>query len=504
MRPGTPIRGAWLTVALTMLAGCGTMPAVGPDYAGPPASAAPPARWQTGSRADVQGAAARPADNSTATAVDAAASAAAEAALRDWWAQFDDPLLAGLVSAAQGASSTIEQAALRIAQARSELTAAQANALPAIGASGNLTRSAITFAGPPILQTLVQVQAQASWEIDLFGGLARGSEAAVARVLARQASWQDARAALAAEVANAYIGLRHCERQVVLTGDDARSRAETARLTELTGRAGLQAPATVALAQASSADAANRLVQQRTACELLVKSLVVLTALEEPALREALAASTARLPVPRLFEVDRVPARVLAQRPDLAALERELAAASAAIGQAEAARYPSLSLAGSVGPLRVRTDGVTLSTTTWSIGPALTLPLYDGGRRVANVEAAKAGYRAAETTYTERVRIAVREVEEAMLRLASADERETHATTAAQGYRQALEAAQSRFEAGLGSLVELEDARRTSIQADTASAELLRDRVLAWVALYRAIGGGWNEPTQPTLSGAAR
>lgn len=500
MSAGLRTCGACLAVTLAMLAGCGTMRAVGPDYAGPPASASPPAVWQAGSAVGLQRAP-RTADSHSAP--DAAARAANEAALLDWWAQFDDPLLAGLVGAAQGASSTIAQAALRIAQARSELTAAQANALPVINARGNLTRSAITFAGPAILQTLVQVQAQASWEIDLFGGLARGREAAVARVLARRASWQDAQAALAAEVANAYIGLRHCERQVQLTGDDARSRAETARLTDLIGRAGLQAPATVALAMASAADAANRLVQQRTSCELLVKSLVVLTAREEPALRVSLAASTAKLPVPRLFEVDSVPARVLAQRPDLAALERELAAASAAIGQAEAARYPSLSLTGSVGPLRSRTGGVTVNATTWSIGPALTLPLYDGGRRVANVVAVKAGYTAAETAYRERVRVAVREVEEAMLRLASADERDAYALAAARGYRQALEAAQSRHEAGLGSLVELEDARRTSIQADTTYAELRRDRVLAWVALYRAIGGGWGEPSKPTLSGAA-
>ncbi|MBC7779098.1 MAG: TolC family protein, partial [Proteobacteria bacterium] len=177
---------------------------------------------------------------------------------------------------------------------------------------------------------------------------------------------------------------------------------------------------------------------------------------------------------------------------DLAALERELAAASAEIGRAEAARYPSLSLTGNIGPLRSQGDGTTVTATTWSIGPTLTVPLFDGGRRVANVEAAKNNYAAAEIAYRERARVAIREVEEALVRLSSADEREQFAVAAVQGYREAFDGAQARYKAGLGSLVELEDARRTAVAADTALSLLQRDRVSAWVSLYRAVGGGWS------------
>jgi multidrug efflux system outer membrane protein len=488
--------GAATCVVALLLGGCAAPFPVGPDYQGPPADAMPRSGWQVRAPA---------APDKPSPAPDPARAASAEL-LRDWWLQFDDPVLAGLIASAQGASSTLAQAALRIAQARTDLSAAQARALPAIDASLAATRSAITFAGPVILRSLVQAQAQASWEIDLFGAVARSRESAVARLLAREAQWQDAQVALAAEVGNAYLGLRHCERQLELTDADARSRAETARLTGITGSAGLQSPADVALARASAADAANRRVQQRTECDVLVKSLVVLTGREEPALRVQLAAATGRLPQPQRFRVEQLPAEVLRQRPDLAALERELAAASADIGKAQADRYPSLSLAGNIGPLRSQSGGLNVSATTWSIGPSLSLPLFDGGRRAATVDAARAAYTAAEAAYRERVRVAVREVEEAMLRLAATDEREQFALVAAAGYRQAFEAAQARHRAGLGNLVELEDARRTAVQADTALAELRRDRLSAWVSLYRAVGGGWEAPATPTApsAGASR
>ena len=501
--------------AALALAGCAAPFPVGPDYRGPPQDAAPPAGWQVRWLPKPAANATAPTAPTTPAAASAPAAASVPPAevraasvelLRGWWQQFDDPLLAGLVASAQGASSTLAQATLRIAQARSDLSAAQARLLPGLDGNVVATRSAITFAGPVILRTLVQAQAQSSWEIDLFGAIARNREGAVARLLAREAQWQDAQVALAAEVGNAYVGLRHCERQLELTAADTQSRAETARLTEITGSVGLQAPSTVALARASAADAENRLARQRTECDVLVKSLVVLTARDEPALRAQLAAATARLPQPQRFRVDSLPAEVLRQRPDLAALERELAAASADIGKAEAARYPSLSLAGSIGPLRSEVGGLTVNATSWSIGPTLNVPLFDAGRRVANADAARVAYSAAEAAYRERVRIAVREVEEALLRLADADERERSALVAAAGYRQAFEAAGVRFQAGLGNLVELEDARRTAVQADTALAELRRDRLSAWISLYRAVGGGWESPLAParTSSGASR
>lgn len=481
------LRPVAATLGALALAGCtggGLIATVGPDAKTPDAHA--PSAWQA-----------------PAPAADAAPSMPSPhggdpRALREWWARIGDDTLLGLIDAAQAASASVAQAAANIAQARADAVAAGAAGLPALEAIAWANRAAFSFGGPTSFRTQLQVGAQASWEIDLFGGLARGREAARARLGARVAQWDEARVALAAEVADAYANHRYCELQVALAQADAQSRATTARLTTAAGDAGLQAPATVALAQASAADGAATLTRQRAQCDVQVKALVALTALDEVELRRRLAdgGRTATLPAPAALRVDAVPARVLAQRPDVAAAEREVAAASADIGAAEAQRYPKLSLAGSITPTRVSINsGPTLGLTTWSIGPSVSLPLFDGGRRVADVEAARARYAAAEVKYRATVRTAVREVEEALVRLASAQARDADVRAAARGYTVALDAAVARQRAGLGSLIEQEDARRTALAAQAAVTALDYERVAAWIALYRAVGGGWTDPT---------
>ena len=188
-----------------------------------------------------------------------------------------------------------------------------------------------------------------------------------------------------------------------------------------------------------------------------------------------------------------LPADTLTQRPDVFSAEREVAAASAEIGTAHAERYPRLSLSGAIGQSRVRAGGLTSTLDTWSIGPlALTLPLFDGGRRAANVDAAVARYEEAAALYRARVRQAVREVEEALIKLQSTAARGQDARLAVEGYRASFTGTEARFKSGLGSLFELEDARRTLLSAETGLLSLQRERALAWVALYRAAGGGWT------------
>lgn len=465
---------ALFAVALAC-AGCGLLPRPGPDHAGVPHEPSLPAQWSA-DRVPQAG------------------------PLPDgWWSAFDDPQVADLVSNATRASASIAQAAARIAQARAELSAAQARELPSLDAAASANRGAVTFGGPLVLRNLYQLQAQAAWEIDLFGGAARAREAAVAGALARHARLAEARLAVAGETATAYTALRHCEIQSGLIAADAQSRRETARLVRAGGAAGLQSDATVALAVASAADAASRLAQQQATCEAQLQALAALAAIDTRTLRERLAARAGVLPTPRHFAPQALPAEVLARRPDLAALERELAAASARIGMAEAARLPQVSLAGSIGPVRVEAGGLGLSGTTWSLGPTLALPLFDGGRRQAAVDAARADWDAAQSAWRERARVAVREVEDALLRIATADRREPHAVAAARGYHDALEGARARHRAGFASLIELEDARRSALQADAALADLRLEQVTAWIALYRAIGGP-GLPERPIAS----
>ncbi|MBL8381608.1 MAG: efflux transporter outer membrane subunit [Burkholderiales bacterium] len=473
---GRLLRMAAAAAIVPLVAGCalpgGLFGTVGPDYATP---APPAARWH---------------------AAPPAAHGGSAAALARWWAQFDDAALVALIDAAQRDSASLADAAARIARARADAVAAGAAGNPSLDATAGANRSAFSFGGPAVMRTQASVGLQSSWEIDLFGGLARQREAARAQLEAARAQWHDARVALAAEVANAYANHRLCELQVELARADGASREETARLTGIAADAGLQSSAAAALARASAADAAATLAQRRAECEIGIKGLVALTGLDEPALRAVLAraaGSAPALPKPARFAIDALPATVLAQRPDVAAAERELAAASAEIGVAEAERYPRLTLAGNVTPTRSRLDGSpTISVTTWSIGPALVLPLADGGRRAANVDAARARYTAAAAQYRARARQAVREVEEALVRLASVDTRDADTRRAAAGYRAGLAAAQTRQRAGLASVAEVEDARRTALAAEAALVALEYEGLSAWIALYRAAGGGWE------------
>ena len=463
------------TLCVLALAGCAAT-RVGPDYAGPVATqaqAAPPSAWQAPlpHGGDAQD-------------------------LARWWRQFDDPLLDTLIAAAQRESATVAQAAARIEQARAEAVAAGSSAWPSLDLSAQASRGTINIGTNILLANQARATAQASWEIDLFGRVARAREAADARVVARAADWHEARVSVAAEVANAWVEYRHCERLLQFAERDAASRTQTASATQTAADAGLQAPANAALARAGAAESRSRLIAQRADCERSIKALVALTAVPEETLRAQLTAGTARLPTPPRFALQSVPAELLRQRPDLAAAERAVAAASADIGRAEAERYPALSLTGSIGPLRLETGAGSATLSTWSIGPALSVPIFDAGRRRAQAEAARAVYLAAEADYRARARQAVREVEEALLRLASATEREADARTAALGYQHNLEAMQVRWRGGLADLLELEESRRLSLNADSTYAAVQRDQVSAWIALYRALGGGWTASNQ--------
>jgi multidrug efflux system outer membrane protein len=410
--------------------------------------------------------------------------------LQRWWQQFDDPLVAQLVDASQQASPSIAAARSRIVQARAARTISGAALLPTLDANAAANRGRFE-AGTPVV-TSASASLDAAWEIDVFGGNRAGTDAAQARLEGSEAAWHEARVSVAAETASTYVALRTCEAQLAQARFDAASRAETARLTDLAARAGFQAPASADLARASAAQGNAILTAQRAQCDQLVKALVELTAIDEPALRTRLAASTARVPGPAELAVPGVPAQVLAQRPDLYAAAREVAAASADTRQAEARRYPRIALAGSIGPQRIESGNVSVSDTVWRVGPVtVSLPLFDAGARRANVEAARARYDAATSAYAGSLRTAVREVESALVELQSTAARGEDARVAAEGFERSYRATESLYRGGLASLFDLEDSRRNAVVAQRALIDLQRERVAAWIALYRALGGGW-------------
>jgi NodT family efflux transporter outer membrane factor (OMF) lipoprotein len=330
--------------------------------------------------------------------VDAQAPAAWQAAtphnasltdLTGWWQRQGDPVLLELITAAQTASPTVSAARSRIAQARAQSVAAGAALLPTLDGAASISRASQQSTLP--LGTTSQAGFQTAWEIDLFGARRADREAARERLRGTTAGWHEARVSVAAETANQYYQLRTCSALLAVAEQDAASRIDTSRLTQLTTEAGFQSPANAALARASAAEGSSRVVQQQAQCDLDIKALVALTALPEPQLRQRLGGSTAVAVGP--IEISAIPAQVLAQRPDVFNAERAVAAASFDTGSAQADRYPRLTLQGNIGIANFRSGGENTKVDAWTIGPlSLSVPIFDGGRRAANVEAARARY----------------------------------------------------------------------------------------------------------------
>lgn len=410
--------------------------------------------------------------------------------MQNWWSQLNDPLLSELLSAAQQDHPSLEKAAAAITEARANLAASQADHVPKLGGSVSTKRSAsINTFGQEQVSTTRSAALDSNWEIDLFGNLQYASASNEAKAQARMSDWHNARISLAAEVASHYVNYRACQLQLSAYRAEQTSQQETGRLNAALVKAGFTAPAEAKLAAANLANAKANVFAQQEICDLTIKTLVSLTGVDEAALRNKLENSPSKIPQTQGFEVKSIPAVSISQRPDVMSAERALAAAYADTGLAEAARYPRLSLTGTI------TTAVVSNTSfnTWSFGPALDLPLFNGGQRKALAEAAQARYSQALASYKSTVRNAIEETEKALVRLQSLQHKQQETQVAADQYRAYLNSAQANWKAGGLSLLDLENIRRNSIVADINAIAFQRDQVNAWIALYKALGGGWQE-----------
>lgn len=483
------MKAAIMTIlAGSALAGC----SVFPDYIRPAVDT--PAQWQV-RRTEADG----------------------EAERLDWWRQFNDPVLTRLLQAAEQDNPTLDQAVASIASARASLASAEAGGMPSLTTKGSFNRSkggsttgtsaqTTSTSGSSFNTGITQILSgslDASWELDLFGKFAFSRQAEQARLDAAELTRHNAEVSLAAEVASDYVSYRACQLTVAAYQNAISSKQDTARLTRTLADAGFSSPADAVLAEASLHASESSLIAQRAECDNTVKALVALTGLAELDLRAWLS-SGGGIPVPTQFRVDSVPADLLTQRPDLAADERKLAAASADIGNAVAKRYPSVSLTGSIGKRKLETTGLTLSSNTWSIGPTITLPIFDGGELRSKVDSAEAAYASALATYRGDIRAAVKEVEQALVNLGSAEQRESVEGLSAEQYRKYFQAAELNWRAGGLSLLSLEDARGQMITQEISHITQQQNRVQYWIALYKALGGGWRSQDTQLSAGDAR
>ena len=416
--------------------------------------------------------------------------------LSRFWREFNDPVLTTVIDAAQKASPSVAQAKARLETAQSTLTAVRATELPNLEATASASRTAFTFSGPITRRNQADVGLRSNWEIDLFGSVARQTQSAVARLESTNLAWHDARVTVAANTASAYFSFRQCEAQRQLLESDVKSRDRSLTLTKAAFNAGLKSDAMVSLEEASAAESRRALLQTSANCEIQIKAMVALTGIPEQTLRTTLDNNSqlkGQLPEPPGFNIKDIPAEVLMQRPDVASAERELAAASADIGAQQANLYPRLSLNGNVNPTRIRIDGGEPSSVrTWSIGPSMTLPLFDRGKTKANIEAAKAQYVSAEAVFRDKARQAVREVEEAMIRADSTATQKAQLDVAVDGYGKSLSYEEQKKQVGLASELDVEQSRRLLLNARQIGLNTQLERINAWINLYRAVGGDWR------------
>ena len=416
--------------------------------------------------------------------------------LEQWWGSWNDPLLLELQSHAQQHSASIAQASARIAQARAEASAAGAVLWPNLDVNASL-KSNRDYPIPGIgRQTIRSTGLDARWEIDLFGANFAARSSVVARAEARDSEWHDARISLAAEVANTYVALRSCEAQADASEQIALSQQVSQGLQDQKVAAGFISPLELAQQRAILANTASQARQQQTDCAVLLKSLVVLIDMPEATLKERLKSAHAIVPQAGNFVVNEVPVNTLLKRPDLRASMQNLVASAKEIDAAQARRYPSFSLLGSINILGIKVAGQTTTSNSWSFGPSLTLPIFDAGKRSADVDAALARHSEALAAFRHHSLLVVREVEEAMLRLDLANELLMQHQHIENLHLINVQAAQAGWELGSVSLLDKEEARRQQLFGQQQKWQKQRDRTSAWIALYKAVGGDWKKPEQ--------
>lgn len=411
-----------------------------------------------------------------------------------WWQAWNDPVLSQLQAAAQQENPTLQLAQARIREARAKAYSAKAYLWPTLTGTAAGTRSKNELAPPGAISKAGSLGLDASWEIDLWGGVRAAEQGLLANLAARETEWHDARASMAAEVANAYVTYRAYQTMGVIVAQDLASRDRSLTLTQDKERVGLASPVDVALLDASSADAQAQLAEMHEGQALAVKALVALTGLEESEVRLQLAAldpAAQTMPQAVGFTVASLPAEVIAQRPDVRGAAEQVKMAAADVGVAEVARLPSLSLFGAISIGRQQNDGVTVSGNSWSFGPTIKLPIFNAGRLKADQDAAQARYDQALAAYQQRVRLAVREVEENMVRLTSSAQRVAATQRAVAGYQKQLASNEAMWQAGAASLLDLEVSRRFLLGTQTRLINLQREQLANWIALYKSVGGEW-------------
>lgn len=417
-----------------------------------------------------------------------------------WWGVFGDPVLVQLEEEALKANPDVSIAMARLKQARALISQSESAQLPEVGAGFGPSRQRIsgTAAGrgdgaPGSTQTLWRAQASVAYEVDIFGRVSSGVAAARADAARQQALAHQMLLLVQADVAKTYFSLRQFEGELRLLRDTVRLRQDAMSLLERKLDVGAAAPYVVDQAKTElfSARSEQLAVEQQHALALhalaiLLGKLPAAFSVEARPLDNV----TVRLP-------PGMPSTLLERRPDIAAAERAMTAENARIGVARAAFFPALSLTGSLGYESADLGNLAnWSQRTFLLGPlvgtALSMPIFDGGRRSAEVARVRGVYEERVAEYRKTVLQAFREVEDSLVSIRTLDERIVQQRGAEDASSGVAQSAKARFDEGDVDYLVVVDAERTRLRSRQSRIQFEGERARATVDLVKALGGGWD------------
>lgn len=422
---------------------------------------------------------------------------ASDAVQRDWWRQLEDPQLDALIERALAANHDIRIAQARLREARASQAEAGLDRLPAVTFGADTTRGIAQGNGIPAeARTLAQSSRagfDAAWEIDLFGRLKRLDEAATARAEASAADLAQVRIVAVAELARSYYEMRGAEQRLAVTRGTIDSLRAGLRVTEAQVQTGRGLEGELASAQANLSATEAQVPVFETARRQAAHRVAVLAGLQPSELAPMLQPQPLRVLEKRLPIGDL--AALLRRRPDVASAERALAAGTADVGAATAALYPRLDVGGFLGFVALRgSDLGSASSRAFSVTPGLSWPALRLGSARARVRGAQARADGERARYEQTVLRAIEEVENALAGYGQNQQRLQSLVQAAARSARAAALAEVRYREGGASYLSLLDAQRTLLRAQDAVAEAEAASYTTLVALYKALGGGWEAP----------
>lgn len=413
--------------------------------------------------------------------------------LSRWWGRFNDATLNRVIADGLKNSPDAAVASARVRQSRANRDAAYSTLFPTLdGGASASRRGTHTDGSGSNAASNYSANLDASWEIDLFGKRRSAVEAAAANLGASQENLHSVHAALAAEIAATYTTLRANEARLAVLRENVTTREETARLAGWRQQAG-EADSLESSQSQSSLESARAAIPSLEQAIAQNKNQLALLAGREPGALDGMLASGKGIPEPPVSLAVGIPADVIRQRPDVRIAGYQVLAAAAATRAAEAERYPSLNLSGSLGLNATKAEKLfNPEIATAGLAAGITSPIFDAGRIKANIESASAAEEQAIQGYRGTVLTALSETENALIACRRSAERLESLEKATKLARESDVLARQRYEAGEIDFLDVLDSQRTLLGLEDSLLSTRTDRTTAYIRLYQALGGGWS------------